>query len=147
MNAVDAAIHMSIFHTMAVYHTAIDNADFAAMANAFADDGVIEVSGNVFVGREAIIAGMSLRTRQRMTGAAGVFQRHNLTTRRIDLLGPESASCVSYFMVLSELGLDHFGRYFDSFVPVEDRWLISRRRSQLDWMHEQSRFRVNSHPT
>lgn len=146
MNPAHAAAHLSILHTMAVYHTAIDRGDFAELASAFVEDGVMDLTGgSAYSGRGAIQEGMRARTMERLPPDAGaVFQRHHLTTRRIDLAWPDSASCLSYFLVLTELGLDHCGRYFDTFVAVGEDWLIRRRRAQLDWMHPQSRFRVNT---
>ena len=49
--------------------------------------------------------------------------RHNLTNTRFLELHPTQARVESYFTVLTELGLDHYGRYRDVFVPVGDEWL------------------------
>lgn len=146
MNIEEAAIHMSIFQTMGVYHTALDDADFADLATVFTENAEMEVRGKVAVGRERIIENMRKRSEHRTRDPKGIiFQRHNLTTRKIDLQSAESALCTSYFLVLTELGVDHFGRYFDTFVRDGGKWLISRRSVQTDWMHDQSRFLV--HPS
>ena len=34
---------------------------------------------------------------------------------------------------LTEIGLDHYGRYRDNFVPVGDAWLIKHRYVSTDW--------------
>jgi hypothetical protein len=39
----------------------------------------------------------------------------------------------SYFTVVTELGLDHYGRYRDTLVPVGDEWLIRHRYVSTDW--------------
>ena len=43
MNIEEAAIHMSIFQTMGVYHTALDDADFADLATVFTENAEMEV--------------------------------------------------------------------------------------------------------
>ena len=35
--------------------------------------------------------------------------------------------------VITEIGLDHYGRYRDLFVPVGDEWLIRHRFVSTDW--------------
>jgi hypothetical protein len=64
--------------------------------------------------------------------------RHNLTNVRFLELTPESARVDSYYTVLTEIGLDHHGRYRDTFVPVGDRWLIGHRFVSTDWRAEGS---------
>jgi hypothetical protein len=59
--------------------------------------------------------------------------RHNLTTIRFTELAPTIARVESYFTVVTEVGLDHYGRYRDTFVPVDDRWLIRHRFVATDW--------------
>jgi hypothetical protein len=47
---------------------------------------------------------------------------------------------LSCYTVFSDIGLDHFGRYRDRFVPVGDRWLIAHRIVTMDWRSPQSPF-------
>ena len=47
---------------------------------------------------------------------------------------PERALVASYFTVVTEIGLDHYGRYRDVFVPADgDQWLIEHRLVSTDW--------------
>ena len=46
----------------------------------------------------------------------------------------------SYFTVITEIGLDHMGRYRDRFVPVGDRWLIAHRFVSTDWRSPETTF-------
>jgi len=48
-------------------------------------------------------------------------------------LEPTEARVATYFTVFTEIGLDHFGRYRDVFVPVGDDWLIRHRFVSTDW--------------
>ncbi len=59
--------------------------------------------------------------------------RHNLTNIRFVDLSPTEARVESYFTVLTEIGLDHYGRYRDRFAPVGDEWLIQHRFVSTDW--------------
>jgi hypothetical protein len=34
--------------------------------------------------------------------------------------------------MITDIGLDHWGRYQDRFVPVGDRWLLARRSVKTD---------------
>jgi hypothetical protein len=38
-----------------------------------------------------------------------------------------------YFTVVTQIGLDHFGRYRDTLVPDGDAWLIKHRKVSTDW--------------
>ena len=54
--------------------------------------------------------------------------RHVLANIRFVEVTPERALVCSYFTVFTEIGLDHYGRYRDIFVPVDDdQWLIEHR--------------------
>ena len=59
--------------------------------------------------------------------------RHNVTNLRFQEVSPTQAKVASYFTVVTELGLDHYGRYRDELVPVGDEWLISHRFVSTDW--------------
>jgi hypothetical protein len=66
--------------------------------------------------------------------------RHSLTNVRFLELTSDRANVASYFTVFTEIGLDHYGRYRDSFVPVDDEWLIRHRFVSTDWRSPISTF-------
>lgn len=68
------------------------------------------------------------------------FIRHNLTTSLIELTGQDTARAKTYFIVFTEIGQDHMGRYEDKLVRQNERWLFSHRRIALDWRAENSLF-------
>jgi hypothetical protein len=37
-----------------------------------------------------------------------------------------------YFSALTQIGLDHWGRYRDLLIPVGGRWLFARRDVKVD---------------
>jgi hypothetical protein len=64
--------------------------------------------------------------------------RHNLGNVLFTALTPEQAHVSSYFTVVTHIGLDHFGRYRDTLVPVGDTWLIKHRKVSTDWAAPES---------
>ena len=145
LSAGQAADYVGILHLMSIYHTALDAGDFDTFSSVFADDGVLAVTGGKqFIGKDVIRQSFEERRAERLNAAMpGAFQRHHLTTRRIELRS-DTASAECYYLVLTEQGLDHFGRYFDTYRRTSKGWRIEHRRSELDWMHAASRFRVNT---
>lgn len=73
-----------------------------------------------------------------MRGAT--FVRHNLTTCRIELTGPETAEALTYFIVMTDVGPDHSGTYTDRLQRQGERWLFTHRRVQLDWRNPDGCF-------
>jgi hypothetical protein len=59
--------------------------------------------------------------------------RHNLSNTRFLQVEPEYARVDSYFTVVTEVGLDHFGRYRDVLVASDGDWLIRSRFVSTDW--------------
>jgi SnoaL-like domain len=122
------------------------------LAGVFCPDGELEIRGSEpLQGREAIVAflgggsepgGDEARraVRKAEAEAAGVTRivRHNVANIRFVEVTPERARVEGYFTVLTEIGLDHHGRYRDLFVPVGDEWLIRHRYVSTDWRSPQS---------
>ncbi|MGH3391691.1 MAG: nuclear transport factor 2 family protein [Actinomadura sp.] len=122
--------------TLAAYAHAGDRGRVAALADTFTRDGVLEVKGREpAVGRTAIIAvlseaiaqGAALRSRGRPR-----YTRHLVTGLCFEELTPVAARTSAYFLVLTEHGADHWGRYRDELTPVGDRWLFTRRLVRVD---------------
>jgi hypothetical protein len=132
----------AIRDSLAQYNWSGDALRLDGLAGAFCADGVLEVrGGDRFEGREAIVAFLGgvagdadegARTQAGDPGARRIV-RHNLTNVRFVALAPDAAQVDSYFTVVTEIGLDHYGRYRDTFVPESDRWLIRHRFVSTDW--------------
>jgi hypothetical protein len=108
------------------------------LAQTFCEDGQLELRGNEPVrGRAAIVAllGGVVSGPSTAAAATGVKRivRHNVTNIRFTDMTPQEARVACYFTVLTEIGLDHYGRYRDVFVPVDDDWLIRHRFVSTDW--------------
>ncbi len=137
--------------TLAQYTHAGDRYNLEDFAGAFCEDGVLEIRGaDPLQGRDAIMArfgGAPAATRaqeeaakKRDSGALRRIVRHNVTNIRFEALQPDEAVVASYFTVITEIGLDHMGRYRDRFVPVGDRWLIAHRFVSTDWRSPETTF-------
>jgi hypothetical protein len=64
------------------------------------------------------------RSAKETTGAASGFThvRHSTTTHQIDLVDETHANGRLYFFVVTDIGLDHWGRYVDSYVSLNGQW-------------------------
>jgi hypothetical protein len=133
--------------SLARYNWSGDAFRLDELALAFCEDGELEIRGREPLrGRAAIVEALGGQAgpggdearRSAARDAAAVsgvkrIVRHLLTNTRFLELTPEGASVASYFTVVTEIGLDHYGRYRDSFVPVGDEWLIRHRFVSTDW--------------
>ena len=125
--------------TLARYNWSGDALRLDELALAFCPDGKLAIRGREpLQGREAIVAFLSGAFGDPETPnaeASGVKRivRHNLTNVRFLEVAPDRCQVASYFTVVTEIGLDHYGRYRDTFVPVGDEWLIQHRLVSTDW--------------
>jgi hypothetical protein len=124
--------------TLARYNWSGDAGRLADLAATFCDDGVLELrGGDAVIGRAAIIGflGGAMAAPDANAAGAGVRRivRHNVTNIHFTEVTPARAEVSCYFTVVTEIGLDHFGRYRDVFVPVGDTWLIRHRFVSTDW--------------
>ena len=107
------------------------------LAMAFCPEGVLEIRGDEPIrGRDAIVALLGTVAPGATPAPAGVKRivRHVLSNVRFLEIAPKRASVASYFTVVTEIGLDHYGRYRDVFVPADDdQWLIEHRLVSTDW--------------
>ena len=129
--------------TIAQYNWSGDAMRLADLAGSFCEDGVLELrGGDRLQGREAIVgflggavAGADAAAAESSTKR---IVRHNVTNVRFLEMAPDEARVACYFTVVTEVGLDHYGRYRDVFVPVADQWLIRHRFVSTDWASPES---------
>lgn len=128
--------------TLAGYNWSGDAMRLSELAEFFCEDGELELRGAAPVqGRDAIVEflGGAVASPDAMARESGVRRivRHNVTNIRFTEMTPQRAEVVCYFTVVTEIGLDHYGRYRDVFVPAgpeEDaEWLIQHRFVSTDW--------------
>ncbi len=68
------------------------------------------------------------------------FRRHHITTTQIDLVDDAHAKGRVYYLMVTDLGLDHCGYYVDRYRRVDGRWLIAHRQVWMDWALPESLF-------
>lgn len=119
--------------TYAAYTHAGDTFRLAELAACFAEGGILEVKGSEpMVGRDAIVAMLSTARRDPDPGEQVPQIRHFIANVTFTTITPERISSAAYFQVLTQDGLDHWGRYRDVFVPVCGRWLLAHRLVAVD---------------
>jgi hypothetical protein len=121
----------SIRDLVARYNANGDAGRFDAMLALFAEGAELEVEGDVHAGHDAIrrlFEGVARETRQR----AAPLLRHFTATHQIDVRDARTASGRSYFLVLTEDGLDHWGRYADAYVCEDAAWRFARRSVRVE---------------
>jgi hypothetical protein len=129
----------SVRHTISSYNFGGDRGRLDELAEAFAPDGAMQVDDEEpVVGRAAIIE--SLGSVLRIDPAPDALHHHVAATH-FRSVTPEAIETSSYFHVLTDIGLDHWGRYRDRFVPVGDRWLIAHRHVVTTGFAPESLFR------
>jgi hypothetical protein len=138
--------------SLALYNWSGDAFRLADLSHAFCEDGELEIRGREPLrGRGAIIeflggdvgAPNDHDRRAAMKAAAAAsgvrrIVRHNVTNIRFLDVAPEQARVECYFTVFTEIGLDHYGRYRDTFVPIGEKWLIRHRYVSTDWRAPES---------
>ena len=135
METWELAAREGIRDTIARYNHAGDRGRIAEMVACFADDGMLEVHGaSIHTGHAALhefFGGVATGT----SAPSGLHVlRHCVTNTLIEVASPVAAQANSYFQVITDIGLDHWGTYRDRFVHDgrTDRWLLAHRSVKTD---------------
>jgi hypothetical protein len=149
MTVDDLLAREAIRDTLAKYNVSGDRLKIDDYAACFTPDGIMEAEHRDpafafrYEGREAIRAWQQ-RWLDRTKNGAGVhtatFARHHLSTSKIDLTGPDTATVRTYWVAWTDIGPDHAGYYLDTFRKAGDEWLIAHRRVREDWRSADSLF-------
>jgi hypothetical protein len=117
--------------TVARYNDAGDRGRYDDMIGCFAEDGVLSIMGGAqhhgHPELRAFFAGVGGTATPEFT-----HLRHCVTNLLIDVESPDAANARSYFQVITDIGIDHWGRYRDRFVHAGDRWLLEHRSVKTD---------------
>lgn len=121
--------------TLARYNWAGDAGRLDELAETFCADGVLEIRGaEPLRGRSEIVAFLGGVT-GKVAASADVkpIVRHNVANVLFTNMTRDHAQVSCYFTVVTHIGLDHIGRYRDTFVPDDNTWLIKHRKVSTDW--------------
>jgi hypothetical protein len=133
MEVWELSAREEIRETLARYHHCGDSGRFTEMAALFAPDGALEIRGEgAYTGREAIVEFLTGVNRDVVAMSDVPMLRHYSTNVTITVTSPQEATAASAFLVLSESGVDHWGRYRDRFVHEEDGWRFAHRLVRTD---------------
>lgn len=103
------------------------------MLELFAEDAVMEPTGDpVCHGRDEIRAYFENAGRSIRRHMATPVLRHHLSSIHIELTSATEARTTAYFLAVTEIGPDHWGRYRDTLRRAGDSWQITHRLLQLE---------------
>ena len=118
---------------VARYNSLGDSGHIAAMMCFFTPDAVLDVIGAESIrGREAIEVFFLSVAQQSQEKFQLKYLHHHTSTHQIDLVDEASAKGRSYFAVLTQDGLDHWGRYVDEYRCHNQDWQIHHRKVYVD---------------
>ena len=133
MEAWELEARERIRETIAAYAHRVDGGRFDDLLELFAPDGVLEVEGEPPLrGRHAIHAFVTGTGRDLAVGTGAARIRHHVSNVLIELDGPDRARARCYFLAVTDLGVDHWGRYRDVLGRDGDVWRFVHRRVRTD---------------
>ncbi|MEC9358162.1 MAG: nuclear transport factor 2 family protein [Pseudomonadota bacterium] len=118
------------------YAQSIDRGRLDEVAGLFCDDGTLQTPAWTASGRQNILERLS--GMGETPGRRPQFVRHHVTSFVAESADEGAASGRAYFLVLTDIGLDHAGVYIDRYTLLGQQWLIANRQVRLDWMAERS---------
>ncbi len=131
MDAKELLAREHIRDLIARYCFFMDQGRIDELLALFAADGEFEIYGRSASGATAIrelfaASGAAARTLGRR-----LRPQHLASVSMIDLEGAGAASAETYFTVITNEGLDHWGIYRDQLTAAGDHWLLRRRVIQV----------------
>jgi SnoaL-like domain len=123
-----------IRETIGRYAHLVDAGRIEELIALFAEDAVLEAADLPPARGHAAIEACFRGTGNRLVAASKgrPLIRHHVSSIVIDLSGPDAADARSYFLAITERGLDHWGRYRDRLVRIGERWLFTSRLVRVD---------------
>jgi ketosteroid isomerase-like protein len=110
-----------------------DRGRLADMAALFAPDGVLAVEGEEpRTGPREIQDFLEGVGRSLRDAATATSMHHHVSSVTIELLDADSARSSAYFLVVTDRGPDHWGRYRDELRRGADGWRFARRSVRTD---------------
>jgi hypothetical protein len=134
----------AIEHLLSRYPFLVDRQRFEELSMLFTADGVMEGPvGEPGIGRKGIEEFFRHSATKPIIGRVPKLMRHHVTSQRVDLVDDNRAVADSYFIAVTDVGSDHWGRYRDAIAKLDGVWLISRRTLSVDGFTEGSWWEQN----
>ena len=119
--------------TIMAYAHLVDRGRIDELLALFTPDGILHANDlPPACGHEAIRAFLGGTKARLAAETARPWIRHHVSSLRIDVIGHDTATAVSYFLAITERGPDHWGRYRDRLVAAGGRWRFAERRVRTD---------------
>ena len=143
--APDALLErLAIEELLSRYPFLVDRGRFAELSTLFTPDGIMDGPvGGPAVGQRDIEEFFRHSATKPVAGRAPKLMRHNITSQRIELNDDQAASADSYFLAVSDVGLDHWGRYRDLLVKTDGVWRFGKRQLTVDGFADGSWWEQN----
>ena len=143
MEIWELTVRESVRQTLADYTAGTDRNRLEDIGTCFAPDGVLVFAGGEpMVGPAAIVAGFSAQVNRFAKGPVPLTHvRHHVSNLRFGAVTRDRVEVSSYFLALTNIGVDHWGRYRDVLVPVDGRWLFASREAIADGFSAESLMR------
>ncbi|HEY1738183.1 MAG TPA: nuclear transport factor 2 family protein [Acidimicrobiia bacterium] len=146
MDVAELLVREAVHDTIARYNHAGDRGRFDAMVECFIPDGVLVIHDtDRHEGRDALRAFFSGVRGTTDSSRTLTTLRHNVTNTLIELApSGDAATARSYFTVVTDIGVDHWGTYLDRLVPdaSTSRWLFASRSVRTDGYAPNSYFKA-----
>jgi hypothetical protein len=131
----------SVRDLVARYNANGDTGRFDQVVELFAPNAIMDIGdGQPKNGREEIRTIFTGALDGARFGDHQVYLRHVTGTLQIDILDQATVRSRCYYFVITDVGLDHWGRYFDEFRLVDGAWKFSHRRVTVDGRSSDSLF-------
>jgi len=128
----EVTARVAIDDTTARYVRFADGGRAAELASLFTEDGVLVTDTDEVHGRAAITRYLDEARSSLATGPGGGRIRHHVSSLRVDFPSRTEARATSYFLAITAAGPDHWGRYRDRLVRVDDQWLFAHRSATVE---------------
>lgn len=138
MEAWELDAREQIRDLVASYNAHGDRGRFDEVMVLFADDAVMDVGdGRIYDGVDemrTIFTGTrdSVADDSSDGSTSPRYLQHHTAAPTITMAGPAEASGQTYFTVMTDQGVDHWGRYQDAYRLVDGRWRFASRRVRVD---------------
>jgi len=123
------------------YNSNSDTGRFSQLLELFDDTSVMTIDGGApYRGKSENINIFNNAKGRLESVDVPKYIRHFVATHQIDIESEITARGRCYFAVLTHIGLDHWGRYIDTYKKVDGKWLFDTRRVFVDGTSDGSTF-------
>ena len=121
---------------VAAYNALGDRGRLDGVMALFAHDAVMDIGdGRTYEGVDqirTIFTGTRASILDGGDGDGPRFLQHHTTGLHVTLAGRDEATGHAYFTVMTDRGVDHWGRYQDAYRPMDGHWRFASRRVRID---------------